>query len=153
MKTFETAADVLGNAQDFHRQAAALYGDLQAQHPTERVRMLLGFLRDHELRKEKALATFVGHASEKLLGTWLQYTPEEIPANFLAGLGTHPAMSLEEVAAMGQAVDSYLMNMFDDLSSNAGCEELREVFANLMTMERAEKLSLTRAAHNASWDL
>ncbi|MEE8057762.1 MAG: hypothetical protein V3T17_08010 [Pseudomonadales bacterium] len=152
MKTFETAQDVLNNARELHHRAGELYRQMRDDSKDDRARMLLNFMSEHEQRMETSLARYEQHAPQSVLQTWMQYTLEEPPELFIQRLGITAEMTIDDITALGQKVDNYLVDLFEEVTETAATNELKEVFQNLVAMEEEEKHSLTRAA-NSLWEL
>ncbi len=152
MRTFETAQDVLHNARELHHVAGKLYRQLRDGSRDERSRMLLGYMSEHERKMEDSLITYEQHASRPVLETWMQYTLEDSPQDFISNLNTSFNMTPTEIAELGQRVDDYLVDLFEEVTDTASSIELKEVFQNLIDMEHEEKHNLTRAA-NSLWEL
>jgi len=153
MRTFETAQDVLTNAQAFHYAASQFYRGLHRDSADERAKMLLLFLYEHEDKMSASLASYQQHASEGVLNTWMQYTLEQSPEHFIEQLDTPEHMSVEQIGALGQTIDSYLLEVFEELMQTAATDDLRELFQNLMAMEIEEKHALTRATNGVLRDM
>jgi hypothetical protein len=153
MYTFKTAEDVLENTKKFHQYTASFFRTLKDEAEDERAQMLLGFMSDHEDKMGQSLKDYEQHASKSVLGTWIQYTLEESAKGFIDGLATHDNMSCDEISELGQQIDLFLVNVFEELMETAATEEVREVFQSIMNMEVEKKHSLTRAANSLSWDM
>lgn len=152
MRTFETAQDVLDNARELHRLAGFLYQQLRDKAHDDRARMLLGYMVDHEQTMANNIARYERSAPAGILGTWIQYTLEESPQGFIDALDVNDNMSIDDITKIGQQVDSYLVNLFEDVMQTAASPSLQDVFRSLMSMEEEEKHTLTRAA-NSLWEL
>lgn len=152
MKTFETVKDVLGNARELHHLAGNLYRQLQGEIKDERAKILLGYMAEHEDKMEDNMVRYESHASQSILMTWMQYTLEETPQRFIDALDVSSTMNVGAVTDLGYKVDSYLVNVFDEITQTAVTNDLRDVFQSLRSMEEEEKHALTRAA-NSLWEL
>lgn len=148
MKTFETVKDIFENTQNFHHFAAEFYQQLGEQTSNERTKMLLSYMYKHEQDSASALKQFAQHTDKSVLNTWIQITLENSPKDFFKGLSAHNNMSLEEVGVLGQKVDAYLVDVFDDLQVVAATEDHREIFRNLMEMEKTKKRRLSQAVNS-----
>jgi hypothetical protein len=152
MKTFETAQDVLDNAKELHHLAGRLYQQLHDNIGNDRAKMLLSYMIDHEEKMEQNITRYEDHAPQSILGTWMQYTLEESPQRFIEALETSANMTIGEITLMGQQVDTYLVNLFEEVTHTAATNNISDVFKSLMVMQEEEKHTLTRAA-NSLWEL
>lgn len=148
MKTFETVKDIFENTQNFYHYAAEFYQQLGEQASNERTKMLLSYMYKHEQDAARGLKQFTQHTDKSVLNTWVQITLENSPKDFFKGLSFNDNMSLEEVGMLGQKVDTYLVDVFKDLEDIAATEDLREIFQNLMEMEKTKKRRLSQAVNS-----
>jgi len=148
MKTVETIKDIFENTLKFHRYAAQFYQKLDVDSSNERTKMLLNYMQRHHTDAVSELEKFTQHTAEAVLNTWVQVTLEQSPEDFFNGLSFHSDMSHQEVGTLGQQVDTYLVNVYEELSEIAATGELRAIFKNLMEMEVARKRQLSQAVNS-----
>jgi rubrerythrin len=146
LKAFERTRDVLEHARVFHKQLSELYHQLEGKAERERVRMLLDYLSRHEKHLDESLASYEEEASRMVLDTWFQYTPEADTSQLLAQIKLQPGMSVSDVVRVALRLDDYLVDLYRSMAEHSDIPEVREVFTNLLDMERQEK---HQAARNA----
>ena len=145
---FETARDILDHARDFHNQLGTFYRSLSNQSEKQRVKMLLDYMSQQEGHLEDTLARYKEHVSEKMLNTWFQYPP---PKEILSickevSLDEKMDLSVDDVIALVVKLDQCLIDLFQDAVEKAKTDALRDVFKNLVEMEKRYKLELIRDA-------
>ena len=145
---FETTKDILDHARGFHRQLGEFYGSLSNQSGKQRVKMLLDYMSQQERHLEDALARYVEQLSEKMLNTWFQYPP---PKEILSlcqevTMAGKSDLTVDDVIAMVVKLDQCLIDLFKDAVEKAETDQLREIFRNLLEMERRYELELVRDA-------
>ena len=148
MKTFETIEDIFDNTEKFHRYAADFYQKLDEESTNPRTNMLLSYVHKHHKAAVKELKKFTEGTPDSVLKTWVQVTLEKSPEDFFSHLSFHKDMTHEEVGALGQQVDGYLVDVYEELSKIASTEELRTIFQNLMEMEVTRKRRLSQAVNS-----
>ncbi|PWQ95255.1 hypothetical protein [Leucothrix arctica] len=148
MKTFETIKDIFDNTEKFHSYAADFYDKLDEESSNPRTKMLLSYVKKHHKAAVKELKKFTEHTSDAVLKTWVQVTLEKSPEDFFSHLSFHKDMNHEEVGALGQQVDGYLVDVYDEMKDVASTDELRGIFQNLMEMEVTRKRRLSQAVNS-----
>ncbi len=144
MRTFETVQNVVDNAIEFHRQAAALYWRLDERLSDPRARMLLDYMRGHHLSMEDNVERVKRGASESVLGTYLQYTLEETPRRYLENLVKDlDAPGTDEIGELGSRVDDYLVDLFEEALQEVDSAKAEEFLKDLLDLERLERRKLT----------
>lgn len=145
---FETTKDVLEHAREFHGQLSDYYAQLSEKAERERVKMLLDYLSRHEKHLEKSLEAFEQDVSEGILKTWFQFPPPK------ATLATCQALVLEKerdisidgVIDLALQMDECLVQLYQEMIKSSESEQVREVFKNLLAMEKHEEVELVRNA-------
>ena len=148
MKTFEQAKDVLDNVQDLHDKAGKLYLKLSRQTKSERMKMLLDHMGQHEEKLKENIAAYERDASPKVLEAWFQYTQEETTAQLVEELEVEDEISVAEVTAISLKIDNYLQSLFEEVSDMSRSREVKEVFQNLSEMEKEEKRYLAKVLNS-----
>lgn len=144
MKTFETARDIVELAREFHGQVADLYDRLGNQAEKKRVKMLLAYMGRHERHLAACLAQFGESTGKRVLETWFQFVPCDIPVQAIANVKAEPTMSVDDVVSIAMELDDCLIRIYRQASEECDSRELTEVFANLLKMEEQEEVRLTR---------
>jgi len=135
MKTFETTEEVLVGAREVHARACELFSQLSAKAEDEEARVLLSFLTEHESKMAEKFTSYLADAPQPLLRSWTQYSLEVEPKKFFRDLSVHNEMSVEEIAAVSCSIESYLVGLFEEMSTTAVTSDARLVFSSLMSME------------------
>jgi len=144
MQTFETARDIVELARQFHGQVADLYERLSGQAEKTRVKMLLDYMSRHERHLAACLGQFETGVSERMLDTWFQFVPADMPHTVLKKVNVNPSMTVDDVVTVAMQLDDFLIQMYRQASDECDSRELNEIFANLLQMEEHEEIRLTR---------
>ncbi len=144
MQTFETARDIVDLARQFHGQVADLYERLSCQAEKTRVKLLLDYMCRHERHLEACLSQFETGVSERLLETWFQFMPGEVPAHVLSQVDLKPDMSVDDVVNVAMQLDDCLIRIYRQASEECDSRELSDIFTNLLQMEEQEEIRLAR---------
>ena len=146
--SFETTKDVLDHVREFHHRLSEFYGGLSGNTGKERVKMLLDYLNRHEKHLEESLARYEEEVSEKILNARFQYPPPRELLNICKGavISGKEDLSLDGVIGIALNLDDCLIDLYKEMIKSSDLEEVKEVFNNLLEMEKREKLDLVRNA-------
>jgi rubrerythrin len=143
---FETTRDVLDFVKQFHRKARNLYRELANHEDQERLKLLLDYLSRHENHLAKSLADYEQEASEKILDTWFQYVPDLALLEPINNIDIVPNLSVDEIIELAMRLDNCLIELYKEMIDNsAAISEVKEVFQNLLEMEKQEQHQLARS--------
>jgi len=109
-------------------------------------------MRDHELEIAQNQKDFNRHATDHLLNSWIQYTPEISPDSFFKSLEIGRDLSVDEITGIGLKIDDYLEKLYADLEVHAPQSDTRALFNSIREIEHHEKDKLTRVA-NSVYDM
>lgn len=144
MKTFETIGDIVDNAIELHRQAARGYRRLRDTVSNERVRMLLGYMMDHQEAMETSVDQIKRSVGDAVLGTYIQYSLDENPLHFMrTQLDQIDTLDLEETERLAGRVDDYLVDLFEEALQEMDSPKVKEFLQDLLDLERLERRKLT----------
>jgi rubrerythrin len=143
---FQRTRDVIDHVRAFHAQVGELYRRLAEGADRERVRLLLNYMGRHEKHLEASLAAFEEQAASGLLDTWFQYDPEEETLARLTDVAVDPGMGVDDVIALAMRVDDGLIGLYEELAACALSADVKELFANLLELEKQEKSKAIRGA-------
>jgi rubrerythrin len=144
MKSFIQTRYVLDLSRQFHRQLSEFYGQLADRAERQRVKLLLAYLSRHEDYLRTCLEGYEERVPRATLDTWLQYVPDEPPLGDLATLTVEPAMTVKDVTEIALRLDDGLIGFYRALADEAASSEVRDLFDNLLEMERHEQMALRR---------
>jgi len=145
---FETTKDVLDHAREFHTQLSDFYILLSRKSEKERVKLLLDYMSEHEKYLEETLGRYEEEVSGKILNTWFQYPP---PKKLLetcreVSINKTDDLSVDDVIEMAVQLNQCLIDLYKEMIKNSETEQIRDVFTNLMEMEKRQELELVRDA-------
>lgn len=147
MHNFEQVKDVLEYGKKIHEDLGGFYDSINALEQQTRVRMLLDYMSRHESHLEETLARYESETHKKqILDTWLQYSPSIDIEKMIGCQYIHSDMEVDEVVRLAIGFDDALVALYREAGAEIEVPQVREVLANLMEMERQEKLKLVRDA-------
>ena len=141
----KTVQALLDQARDFHRQLRELYATCGASVESERVKMLTDYMEEREETLEKAISEYENGAAKRILETSLKFTPGNETSTCFDDVSITPDMSLEDVLRMGLVLDEALVCFYRQIAEDAACEDVRNLFAQLMSQEEREKRQTVRS--------
>jgi rubrerythrin len=146
--TFEKIKDVLKQARGFHRQLSEFYSSLSNRSGQQRVKMMLDYICQQEIRLEDSLSRYEEQLSEKLLDANCQDPPPQETLKVCKDVirDIKGDLTVDEVIAMVVKMDQCLIDLYKDAVEKAESDNVREIFNNLVEMERRYQLEWVRAA-------
>ena len=108
----------------------------------------MDYLSRHEKHLEENLARYEEEVSGKILNAWFQYPPPKEVLNTCksAVIPGQEDLSIDGVVEMALQLDDCLIDLYKEMIKSSELEEVKEVFNNLLEMEKREKLDLVRNA-------
>ena len=140
------AREIVDSAQEFHRRASTFYQQLADKAEGARVKMLLDYLVRHEAHLEQALAGFKDEIKSRALNAWYQYAQEQCLLQPFDVSQYPKNMTVKEVMEIGLNIDRCLVASYKGMAETATTPECREIFNNLLLMEKQQKHKLARVA-------
>ncbi len=146
--TFETTKDVLDHAREFHGQVSEYYRQLGEKNQKERVKMLLEYMSRHEKHLEESLARYEEDVSGRILNTWFQYPPPKDMLKTCVNLTLEGKenLTVDEVIELALQIDGCLIQLYKQMVAESEFDEVKEVFNNLLEMEKQQEMTLVRDA-------
>jgi rubrerythrin len=146
MQTFEQVKDVLDYSKTIHARLRKLYASMNEQPQQERVKMLLEYLYEQEHQLEQATASFEAVTPQSILDTWVQYGPSFNMRELIDSKKIRPDMSFDEVVDLAMEFDDALTDFYKQAENESDIPRIKEIFQNLVEMERRGKIRQLRAA-------
>ncbi len=143
---YKKTRDILDRAKAFHSNISKHYHTLSAAAEKEKVKILLDYLSRHEKNLAKSLEEYEEEASREILENWFKFTPENSIDECFKKLEVTPSMSLDDVVSLALSFDDRLVDLYREAARISPSEEVRDVFKNLLEMEKEEELVLMRNA-------
>ncbi len=141
----ERTRDVLDHVRSFHEKLADYYARLEGRSERARVCLLLEYLSGHERHLADTLMRYEEKASRGVLNTWFKFSPED-KLRSIQETDLSADMSCDEVVAAALELDERILDFYRDMASRAENPQVRELFEDLLQMERNEERQLTRNA-------
>jgi hypothetical protein len=142
----EQTRHIIDHTRAFHRMASKYYHRLAESTQRDRVKLLLDYMSEHELRLAHGLAEYEESAPEKILNTWLQSSGTTDAVTLVTDTETVAEMSVDEIVELGIKLSDCVLDVYHDLSIRAEPESVRQVFANLLNMEEKSLQQFVRDA-------
>lgn len=131
--------EVLTKTREFHANLAKSLDVTASENPDPRAELLVNYLKDHEIKLEKALKILQDSADKEDLNTWFYEYAQ--PENILRTNPSHKPFSrmttdeiMEEVSNQHQQVIEFYRYMF----GRAGGTDAGELLRELIDLEQTE---------------
>ncbi|WP_299018533.1 ATPase [uncultured Photobacterium sp.] len=144
----ETLKDVLHWTQEFHRCLADCMQSCVDQSDSERVKLLLKYLAEHEEKLEAVIGKFEKSASENILNTWCYEYFDQHPI-IRHKLADCPFSELEtdEIISEVTHLHSQVIELYRYLSDRAETESSKELLVELADLEKHEAMRMVHSAN------
>lgn len=143
---YNQTRDILEQAMAFHQRLGGIYEELQKSIKSENVRVLLDYMSRHEKYLADCLALFEQDLPDNVLDTYFKYSAADSTSSCLADIEIGPDMSINEVIQAAMHFDSCLVQFYKEVVGQAVAPEIRDIFENLLEMEKHEKVELSKKA-------
>lgn len=144
--SYSTVRDVLQLSERLHRQASNLFLQLREGTQKERVDLVMQLLAAHEEHQADAVARLREDTSAAVLAEWHQLEPQDLSSILDNCESCHDDMSVDEVTHLACTVSDYLTKLYQQLSSEAASDRVRQLFDGLADYEKHQKILAVRAA-------
>lgn len=149
MRTFETIRDVVDNAIDVHRQAAATFRRLDQRVSDVRSRMLLEYMRDHHANMEVSVGQVKRSVGDAVLGTYIQYSLDEDPRHLMENLlNDMDSLGIEEIEILAERVDNYQVELFEEALREMDSPKVTAFLRDILELEQLERRKLTMSMNS-----
>lgn len=144
----ETLKDVLEWTRKFHRNLSGCLRECAGHNESERARLLLDYLAQHENQLAGLVSDFEDQAETRALNTWCYDYMEKHPILH----NTHcdvPFQNLGAEEIMNIVTDQHeqVIDLYRYLHARADTEGTRELMDNLKSLEENEAKQMTQAAN------
>ncbi len=141
-----TTRQLLTILEDFHRQLADFYAQMETKADREKVKTLLEYMRRREEALQKNLERYGKAETGLLLDTWFARMPEISRCECFEGPQLSRDMSIEDVVRTAIWFDDCLIEFIREMTELAPSGNLKKVFSSLANMEEQEERKFERAA-------
>jgi len=139
--------EVLDWVVSFHERLSEEYNKLSDEATKERVSLLLNYLAEHQRMLVSTIEKFEIDAADAFLNTWSQDCPSlELPASLEE---LHVTLSGKEtIDIVNEAIKFHdeMIRVYRELEGAAETDSVREIFANLASLEKNEQMRMVRDA-------
>ncbi|MDZ7852519.1 MAG: 2-hydroxyacyl-CoA dehydratase [Halomonas sp.] len=144
---FHQVKELVAWAADYHRKLAEQYDQLAAGDVSDRVRMALEYLAEHERKMQTELTEYLEEESDhrKVLETWFD-DPTDFPHAPMLNRLTEciSCDSVQDVLSTALTMHRTLQDMYAHRAELAAADAEREFFESLSTGHEAEVRRIAR---------
>jgi len=139
--------EVLDWAVSFHDRLAEEFDRLGDDATKERVSLLLEYLADHQRMLMSSMEKYEIDVADQLLNTWSQECPPlELPESLEELRITLSGKESNDIINEAIKFHDELIRTYSELERAAEVDQVREMFANLASLEKNEKMRMVRDA-------
>lgn len=144
----ETLHDVLRWTQEFHRQLAVCLVHCEKRSESERVRLLLKYLAEHETKLADVVERFDTSASLGVLNTWVCEYIERYPIVKHTGCEQgFTGMGTAEIIKALEHQHAQVIGLYRHLQSRVGTPSAQELLESLVSLEEHEAFRMNHGAN------
>jgi len=144
----ETVDHLLTWTRDFHRNLQQCLQHCAGAQQSERARLLMDYLVDHEKQLHRLVEQFQQQADKNILETWcLEYeNKQSVKAHDICEL-SYADMSAQEVTNDVIAQHEKVIDLYRYLVSKAEIPEVREFLDEILDLEQQEAMRMVQSSN------
>lgn len=144
----ETLKDVLNWTREFHQYLASCMQHCADKNESERAKLLLDCLADHEQKLVEALDGLGKTADSKALNTWcLEYTDKHPIIRHEKCDKLFAQMNVDEIITEITHQHGQVIELYRYLRGRDAAPSYRELLDQLLSLEEHEAMRMTQAAN------
>jgi rubrerythrin len=140
---FEKARDAVKHAKSFHIQLCQFYEFLNNLENTQKVKLLLDYMIQHEKDLAESLDNYEKNTSSGVLDTWLQYANDESILKIPEKEALPSKSSIEDIIKLSMTFSDELIEVYAQVAEQVDDVKLKEIFTHLANMQSQEKRKLS----------
>lgn len=139
--------EVLDWVLSFHERLSEEYDRLSDDANKERVSLLLNYLAEHQRVLVSTIEKFEIDAADELLNVWSQECPSlELPTSLDELNATLSGKETNDIVNEAIKFHDELIRVYRELEGAAEIDSVRDLFANLASLEKNEQMRMVRDA-------
>ncbi|QDV49417.1 hypothetical protein [Gimesia fumaroli] len=135
--SYNKVHDILELVQSFHHNMQEALEQIQQDSHSIVVEWLSDQIRRYEQHWQAALADYEKYGAQDVLGTWLQFVPDETIRKEINSITVNSDMTLEELAEINMRFRNALIDLYQTLATASAAPRVQELFQQLLEQERA----------------
>ena len=143
MSNFEQVRDVLIHQEALHGRIKDLYADLSNTAKSERVRMLLDLLCQHEEKFQLSFNNHLEQGSAHVMDTYFQYSHEANVDDLFNVDQIDASLNADDIEGIANRFNDYLDNLYQEMIDVAENVEVKELFENMREQQQQERKKLS----------
>lgn len=148
--SYATVSEVLDYSQKLHHQAAIMFEQLRDKTQRERVDMVMKLLAAHEDHQAATTAAIRADTSSEVLAEWHQLQVQQLGDILDDCRHCDNDINADELTDLALKINDYLIALYEQLAAEASSSRTRELFKELASMEKVQKVQAVRAALSAN---
>lgn len=143
MATEETRT-LLDHLRDLHHELALHYHRLAQTHESERLKLLLDYLGEHEERLSGAFARYKDGADQGVLDVWHRWLEEPTPSEVIQDLNLSADASEDDVVEAAMKVTQAVIDRYRTQAEAAPPNRVGEALRSVIKLEEKALAQLAR---------
>lgn len=138
--------DLLHKAETYHAKLAKFYANKSKHVHSEKSRMQLEYLAEHEEGVNDALKEYESDAPPAVLDAWFNYSPDILSDAWIDSIRIEPNMMPDAISNVVREQHDKLLQTYEQLREKAVSEPVKAAVANLYDMEKRLAIRAMRSA-------
>lgn len=144
----ETLKDVLNWTREFHQHLASCMRHCSGENESERAKLLLDYLSDHEQKLVEVLDGFLDSADEKALGTWCyEYLDKHPIVRHDKCDKPFAQMNADEIITEITHQHGQVIELYRYLRNRDAALSWQELLDQLLSLEEHDAMRMSQAAN------
>jgi hypothetical protein len=144
LRAYENVDHVLSVLSEMHEHIAQVINELSGQARSDRRKMILNYLAEHQSKRATALAAYRRGADATLLKQWFQIPFPEDPLDLIASLRAR-APDETSIDGLVSEIDTFMDRLLPHLRDRSETSNVKTLFQDLLDIETRERLLRSRA--------
>lgn len=144
----DTFRDIIHWTRTYHKQLAESLKNSSSSHQSERARMLLDYLAEHEAKLADAISAFEKSDNLKALNTWVMEYLNKADIKPIGEINAPFAtLSTEEIINSVEGEHTKIIDLYRFLAGRAVATPAADLLKELAALEQHEAMRLSRASN------
>ncbi len=146
MSSFGQAKEIVEYVRKFHRFTSDYFKQLSDSTESPRMKLLLDYMAHHEEHLEQVLKDQEANTKLQAMQAWFQFSKECSTFKPVKEISYTDELTPDKIFEIASQIDQCLYASYNTVISRSSNPEVRELFQNLLDMEKQQKIVRARTA-------
>ncbi len=136
---FEQTVDLLAKLENVHGQLSNCYGKFENTNKEGKVKLLLQYLKDHEIKLKNAIQEYGLAADAKTLRSYYQQSPEKEKWEYFAACSINDDTDFDNLIKTVLESDEAYIGILEEIYNSSKTDQQKDLFGNLLESARQNR--------------